>query len=43
MGGELRHRTRSALDELERYGRGLPFAHPVRADTIGRSARHESH
>ncbi|MET7330481.1 hydroxyacid dehydrogenase [Nonomuraea sp. NPDC005650] len=38
VGGELRRLARSALDELERYGRGLPFAHPVHADTIGRSA-----
>ncbi|MEU6779499.1 hydroxyacid dehydrogenase [Nonomuraea angiospora] len=38
VGGELRRLGHSALDELERYTRGLPFAHPVRADTIGRSA-----
>ncbi|MEV6036105.1 hydroxyacid dehydrogenase [Nonomuraea sp. NPDC052116] len=38
VGGELRRLAHSALDELERYARGLPFAHAVRADTIGRSA-----
>ncbi|MEU8356237.1 hydroxyacid dehydrogenase [Nonomuraea sp. NPDC048882] len=38
VGGELRRLTHSVLDELDRYVRGLPFAHPVRADTISRLA-----
>ncbi|GAA3599469.1 hydroxyacid dehydrogenase [Nonomuraea rosea] len=37
-GGELRRLAHSALDELDRYSRGLPFAHPVLPETIGRSA-----
>jgi phosphoglycerate dehydrogenase-like enzyme len=38
VGGELRRLTHSALDELDRYTRGLPFAHSVLPETIGRSA-----
>jgi hypothetical protein len=30
--------ARSALDELERYAQGLPYADPVRADALARSA-----
>ncbi|MFD6419359.1 hydroxyacid dehydrogenase [Streptomyces sp. NPDC060194] len=38
LGNELGRMTHAALDELERYGRGLPFADPVRAEWLGRSA-----
>ncbi|MQT03969.1 hydroxyacid dehydrogenase [Streptomyces jumonjinensis] len=38
LGGELHRLADRALDELERYGKGLPFAHPVRAEDLGRSA-----
>jgi phosphoglycerate dehydrogenase-like enzyme len=38
MGGELRRLAHSALDELDRYSRGLPFTHPVLPESIGRSA-----
>ncbi|GLW05181.1 2-hydroxyacid dehydrogenase [Microtetraspora sp. NBRC 13810] len=38
FGGELRRLAHAALDELERYKAGLPFAHAVLPDTIGRSA-----
>jgi phosphoglycerate dehydrogenase-like enzyme len=38
MGGELSRMAESALDELERYARGLPFAHPVTPEDLARSA-----
>lgn len=38
LGNELGRMARAALDELERYGRGLPFAGPVRAEELSRSA-----
>ncbi|MEV6963380.1 hydroxyacid dehydrogenase [Streptomyces sp. NPDC051207] len=38
LGNELSRMTHAALDELERYGRGLPFADPVRRRTLDRSA-----
>ncbi|MFG2224179.1 hydroxyacid dehydrogenase [Streptomyces sp. NPDC048644] len=38
LGGELHRLADHALDELERYTRGLPFAEPVRAADLGHSA-----
>ncbi|KUH40264.1 MULTISPECIES: hydroxyacid dehydrogenase [Streptomyces] len=38
LGNELGRLAHAALDELERYGRGLPFAEPVRAEDLRRSA-----
>ncbi|MFI6286962.1 hydroxyacid dehydrogenase [Streptomyces sp. NPDC051018] len=38
LGNELHRMADLALDELERYGKGLPFAEPVPAETLGRSA-----
>ena len=38
MGGELRRMADFALDELERWTRGLPFVDPVRPDTWDRTA-----
>jgi phosphoglycerate dehydrogenase-like enzyme len=38
LGNELHRMARSALDELERYAQGLPYADPVRADALARSA-----
>ncbi|GAA2564786.1 MULTISPECIES: hydroxyacid dehydrogenase [Streptomyces] len=38
LGNELGRMTHAALDELERYARGLPYADPVRADRLTRSA-----
>ncbi|MFJ9617289.1 hydroxyacid dehydrogenase [Streptomyces noursei] len=38
MGTELRRMADHALDEVERYGRGLPFADPVRREGLGHSA-----
>ncbi|MEU9336446.1 hydroxyacid dehydrogenase [Streptomyces sp. NPDC048290] len=38
LGGELDRLARHALDELARFTEGLPFAHPVRRDQLGRSA-----
>ncbi|MFF8382453.1 hydroxyacid dehydrogenase [Streptomyces kanasensis] len=38
LGNELGRLAHAALDELERYGRGLPFAEPVRAEDLHRSA-----
>ncbi|GGQ07788.1 hydroxyacid dehydrogenase [Streptomyces roseolilacinus] len=38
LGNELGRLAHAALDELERYGRGLPFAGPVRAEELARSA-----
>ncbi|GAA4970310.1 phosphoglycerate dehydrogenase-like enzyme [Nonomuraea thailandensis] len=38
IGGELRRLTRTALDELERFTQGRPFAHPVNPALLHRSA-----
>ncbi|MFV0138187.1 hydroxyacid dehydrogenase [Streptomyces sp. HMX87] len=38
LGNELGRMTHAALDELERYARGLPFADPVRRHALERSA-----
>ncbi|MGW6455867.1 hydroxyacid dehydrogenase [Streptomyces sp. NPDC055078] len=38
LGNELHRMADLALDELERYGKGLPFAEPVLAATLDRSA-----
>ncbi|MFJ9414723.1 hydroxyacid dehydrogenase [Streptomyces sp. NPDC101227] len=38
LGGELHRMADLALDELERYTRGLPFDDPVRPEGLGRSA-----
>lgn len=38
MGGELSRMAESALDELERYTRGLPFTHPVTLEDLARFA-----
>ncbi|MEE1756071.1 hydroxyacid dehydrogenase [Streptomyces sp. SP18CS02] len=38
LGNELHRMTDHALDELERYGRGLPFADPVSPEELSRSA-----
>ncbi|MFB1046046.1 hydroxyacid dehydrogenase [Streptomyces chrestomyceticus] len=38
LGGELHRMADQALDELERYAKGLPFADPVRPEGLGRSA-----
>ncbi|MCB5911617.1 hydroxyacid dehydrogenase [Streptomyces pinistramenti] len=38
LGGELHRLADHALDELERYTKGLPFAGPVRAADLGHSA-----
>ncbi|GHF89636.1 2-hydroxyacid dehydrogenase [Streptomyces griseosporeus] len=38
LGNELGRMAQAALDELERYARGLPYADPVHADHLGRSA-----
>ncbi|MFI9049390.1 hydroxyacid dehydrogenase [Streptomyces sp. NPDC053427] len=38
LGGELHRLADLALDELERYTRGLPFSDPVRPEGLGHSA-----
>ena len=38
LGTELHRMADHALDELERYGKGLPFATPVRREELDRSA-----
>ncbi|MEO3974162.1 hydroxyacid dehydrogenase [Streptomyces sp. CAU 1734] len=38
LGSELHRLADLALDELERYGQGLPFTDPVSADDLRRSA-----
>ncbi|WP_067820156.1 hydroxyacid dehydrogenase [Actinomadura kijaniata] len=38
LGGELPRMAHAALDELERYAAGLPFAHAVHAEALSRSA-----
>ncbi|MER6345600.1 hydroxyacid dehydrogenase [Streptomyces sp. NPDC001595] len=38
LGNELHRMTQAALDELERYARGLPFVSGVRAEELARSA-----
>ncbi|MFI8912750.1 hydroxyacid dehydrogenase [Streptomyces sp. NPDC053513] len=38
LGGELHRMAVAAADELGRYAAGLPFAHPVRAQDIHRTA-----
>ncbi|MFE7317059.1 hydroxyacid dehydrogenase [Streptomyces sp. NPDC057555] len=38
LGNELHRMADHALDELERYGKGLPFADPVRREGLGHSA-----
>ncbi|QKW30904.1 hydroxyacid dehydrogenase [Streptomyces seoulensis] len=38
LGGELHRMAGAAADELARYTAGLPFAHPVLAEEIDRSA-----
>ncbi|MBO1418255.1 hydroxyacid dehydrogenase [Streptomyces sp. FH025] len=38
LGGELHRMAAAAADELDRYTRGLPFAHAVRPDHIHRTA-----
>ncbi|MFI0924080.1 hydroxyacid dehydrogenase [Streptomyces sp. NPDC021012] len=38
LGGELHRMAAAAADELARYATGLPFAHPVRAQDIHRTA-----
>ncbi|MFI9616236.1 hydroxyacid dehydrogenase [Streptomyces sp. NPDC052023] len=38
LGNELHRMTHTALDELERYARGLPYTAPVRAEDLTRSA-----
>jgi phosphoglycerate dehydrogenase-like enzyme len=38
LGGELYRMTDRALDEVERFARGLPFADPVHPGALERSA-----
>ncbi|MER8184759.1 hydroxyacid dehydrogenase [Kitasatospora sp. NPDC094015] len=38
LGGELHRMAAAAVDELARYAAGLPFAHPVLAQEVRRSA-----
>ena len=38
LGVEVRRLGASALDELERYARGEPFAHPVTREDLARIA-----
>lgn len=38
LGNELARVTHAALDELERYGHHLPYADPVRGETLTRTA-----
>ncbi|MEV5338139.1 hydroxyacid dehydrogenase [Streptomyces sp. NPDC052676] len=38
LGNELHRMTHAALDELERYARGLPYASGVRAEELSRMA-----
>ncbi|MGC0332635.1 phosphoglycerate dehydrogenase-like enzyme [Streptomyces sp. SAI-170] len=38
LGNELGRMAHAALDELERYARGVPYADPVRAEDLTRSA-----
>ncbi len=38
LGNELHRMADQALDELERFASGLPFADPVHGDTLSRSA-----
>lgn len=38
LGGELHRMAAAAADELARYAAGLPFAHPVVAEDVARSA-----
>lgn len=38
LGGELARMASSALDELDRYACGLPFAHPITRADLARSA-----
>ncbi len=38
LAGELPRLGRAAADELARYAAGLPFAHPVRPESLGHSA-----
>ncbi|RSO12502.1 hydroxyacid dehydrogenase, partial [Streptomyces sp. WAC 06725] len=38
LGGELHRMADQALDEIERYTKGLPFADPVRPEELDRSA-----
>ncbi|MGW3086824.1 hydroxyacid dehydrogenase [Streptomyces sp. NPDC001108] len=38
LGGELHRMADQALDELERFTAGLPFADPVHSGSLGRSA-----
>ncbi|WP_331768302.1 hydroxyacid dehydrogenase [Embleya sp. NBC_00896] len=38
LGGELRRMVEHALDELERYTRGVPFAYAVEPETLTHSA-----
>ncbi|GHB24760.1 2-hydroxyacid dehydrogenase [Streptomyces clavifer] len=38
LGNELARMAHAALDELERYGRGLPYADPVRGEALSRTA-----
>ncbi|MEU3460577.1 hydroxyacid dehydrogenase [Streptomyces sp. NPDC006733] len=38
LGGELRRLADTAIDELERYAQGLPFAYPVHAAALAHSA-----
>ncbi|MFE5909267.1 hydroxyacid dehydrogenase [Streptomyces wedmorensis] len=38
LGGELRRITTTALDEIERYSSGRPFAHPVHPASLATSA-----
>ncbi|MDQ1008923.1 phosphoglycerate dehydrogenase-like enzyme [Streptomyces sp. V4I23] len=38
LGGELHRMTDQALDEVERFARGMPFADPVHPGTLERSA-----
>lgn len=38
LGNELARMAGSALDELERLARGVPFVHPVRADALAHTA-----
>ncbi|MFC8228905.1 hydroxyacid dehydrogenase [Streptomyces sp. NPDC057287] len=38
LGNELARMTHAALDELERYGNSLPYADPVRGETLTHTA-----
>ncbi|WP_203187561.1 hydroxyacid dehydrogenase [Streptomyces pratensis] len=38
LGNELARMAHAALDELERYGHGLPYADPVRGEALARTA-----